>query len=108
MALDQLFVQLLDSPYPKVALIESGCPLIAEATAEISQYFNIIHVYTIVQDIIIICYSTSVTSVRAHTCSMLTLMLTFVDQDGCNVFKCADDQRSRAQELPFLLPPAPI
>ena len=43
-ALDQLFLQLLDSPHPKVALIESGCSAVTEATAEISQHFNIIHV----------------------------------------------------------------
>ena len=43
-ALDRLLVQLFESPHRKVALIESGCSFVTEATAEISQHFNIAHV----------------------------------------------------------------
>ena len=43
-ALDGLFTQLFETSRWKVALIESGCSVATEATAEISHYYDIVHV----------------------------------------------------------------
>ena len=43
-ALDALFRQMFDSSHSFVALIESGCSVATEATAEVSHYYNITQV----------------------------------------------------------------
>ena len=43
-ALDGFFVQLLQPPQHKVALIGSGCSVATEATAQIAHYYDIIQV----------------------------------------------------------------
>ena len=46
-ALTELFGQIFNSSHRIVALINLGCPLSTEATAELSHYYNIIQVLII-------------------------------------------------------------
>ena len=50
-ALDVLFRQLLAEDVPRVGVVGCGCSVATEPTAEVSHYYNVTHVRTLVQNI---------------------------------------------------------